>query len=117
MSPDGKSVLYSVSTDTGMALHILHIKTDADVNTGLATLPERCAWTPDSATIYRGASATLGAGSYPDIWYQGVAHFNDALWSIDAAAGTTTELDNGEGKSPPTPRTWNSTRRINSLFS
>ena len=97
MSPDGKNVLYSVSTDTGLALHILHLRDGSDVNTGLATLPEKCVWTADSASVYCGASATLASAAYPDSWYQGSAHFNDAIWQISAASGTTTQLSDGEG--------------------
>lgn len=97
MSPDGKSLLYSVSTPTGISLHILRLKDGYDANTGLSTLPEKCAFTADSATVYCGASAAANTGTYPDAWYQGLAHFNDALWSITVSNGATIELDDGEG--------------------
>ena len=97
MSPDGKNVLYSVSTPNGLLLRVLHLKDGSDVSTGLSTLPEKCVWTADSTSIYCGAGATLPSGQYPDAWYQGTAHFNDAIWQVSAATGTTTQLSDGEG--------------------
>jgi hypothetical protein len=97
MSPDGKNVLYSVSSGTGLVLRIKHLKDGSDVSTGLSTLAEKCAWTADSLTIYCGASSALDAGVYPDAWYQGTAHFNDSIWKIAAASGMTTLLSDGEG--------------------
>lgn len=98
MSPDGKSMLYSVTTSTGLSLHVKRLKDGLDVNTGLATLAEKCAWSADSLKAYCGATSGLdNASSYPDLWYQGIGHFNDVLWSIDIATGSTTQLTDGEG--------------------
>jgi hypothetical protein len=99
MSPDGKTVLYSVSTSTGLALHVRHLKDGTDSNTGLSTLPEKCAWNAASTTVYCGSGTTTSGTEYPDAWYQGLAHFNDSLWQIDAATGRTTQISDGEGKS------------------
>lgn len=98
MSPDGKSMLYSVTMGTGISLHIKRLKDGLDVNTGLATLAEKCAWAADSTKAYCGATSGLdAAASYPDLWYQGIGHFDDALWVIDVATGSTTQLTDGEG--------------------
>lgn len=97
VSPDGKNILYSMTKGENMDLHIKQVKSGADVDTGLATLPEKCAWNTAGTLIYCGAGTAVAAGEYPDSWYQGSAHFNDALWKIDAATGITTELNDGEG--------------------
>lgn len=98
MSPDGKHVLYSVSTDAGLSLRIRHLKDGSDVATGLATLPEKCTWTADSASIYCGVPTTLDAGQYPDSWYQGASHFADSVWKIAPATGTTIQVSDGEDR-------------------
>ena len=97
MSPDGKNILYSVSFSGHVDLHIKNIASGADLDTGLSTLPEKCVWNATSTLVYCGAGTSVSADQYPDVWYQGSAHFNDALWKIDAATGTTTEMDDGEG--------------------
>ena len=97
ISPDSKNLLYSVSRNGTLDLHILHVEDGSDVDTGLATLPEKCVWNSASTMAYCGAGISIASGQYPDMWYKGTAHFSDALWSIDAAKGTTKELSNGEG--------------------
>ncbi len=99
MSPDGKTMLYSVSVSGRIDLHVRRIKDGADMDTGLSTLPEKCAWNAAGTLAYCGAGTSVTAGQYPDSWYQGVTHFNDAIWKVDAATGTTTELSDGEGNS------------------
>ena len=48
----------------------------------LATLPEKCVWTPDGSTLYCAVPTAL-AGQLPDEWYQGARVFNDRVWRID----------------------------------
>jgi hypothetical protein len=97
ISPDGKTILYSVSKNGSMSLRIRRLKDNTDSDTGLATLPEKCGWNAASTLAYCGAGTAVPAGEYPEAWYQGSAHFNDALWKVDAATGTTTEINTGEG--------------------
>ena len=97
ISPDGNSILYSVGENGGLSLHVFHLKDLSDTTIGLSTLPEKCVWSQDSVTAYCGASTTVLSGPYPDSWYQGTFHFNDALWKVDTKAGTTTQLSNGGG--------------------
>lgn len=98
MSPDGKALLYSVSGGNGFGLHLLRLKEGIDINLGLQTFPEKCTWTPDSAVIYCAVPEAPARLSYPDAWYQGSTHFRDTFWKIDAVIGTTTSINNGEGK-------------------
>ncbi len=97
MSPDGKNILYSVSGGDGLSLRIYHIADGTSVSTGLQTLPEKCVWGIDPSHFYCGAGQTISIGPYPDAWYKGVSHFNDAFWKIRANDGTTIQLNNGEG--------------------
>lgn len=97
MSPDGKSILYSVSVGNKATLYIRHLKDGSAISTGLSTLPEKCLWAADSTAIYCGAAPVPPQAPLPDAWYQGTTSFIDALWKIQASTGLTTEIDDGEG--------------------
>lgn len=97
ISPDGKSLIYNVSGGAGLTLHIKRLSDGSDINVGLQTLPEKCIWAKNSLVFYCAASKTVTRGDYPDSWYQGVAHFNDSFWKIDASTGIMYEISNGEG--------------------
>lgn len=96
-SPDGKMLLYGIGAGKTMALHLDMLKDGTDLNLGLTTLPEKCVWKGDDTAIYCAAPAAFPDGDYPDSWYQGISHFSDALWKIDTATGTTTQVSNGGG--------------------
>ena len=97
ISPDGKTMLYSVSSGNSVSLHIRHLGDGSDINTGLSTLPEKCIWAASANLAYCGAPETNTAAAYPDAWYQGTMHFTDTVWSIDTTKGTTNKLTDGEG--------------------
>ena len=97
MSPDGKTILYSFSGSSSVALHIYHTKDGSDVDTGLHTLPEKCAWAADMITAYCGAPEVVSIATYPDDWYQGLLNFKDSIWKINTTTNTTSEINNGEG--------------------
>ena len=97
-SPDGNIVLYSESTGTGVRLHIYNQKTGSDNNTGLQTLPEKCTWSTDSSTAYCGVQISTLVGQYPDDWYQGTLHMDDAFWKVDIKTNSTSEINDGEGR-------------------
>ena len=96
-SPDGKTILYSLSSDSSISLHIYHVKDGSDLDTGLHTLPEKCTWASDGTTAYCGAPEIVSVGSYPDDWYQGTITFNDGIWKVDTNSNTTKEINTGEG--------------------
>ncbi len=97
ISPDGKTLLYSVSGGQGLDLHALSLKDGTDMNTGLATLPEKCVWSTNNTVVYCGVGQSTSPDSYPDAWYKGQIHFNDAFWKIDTVGKSTTQLNDGEG--------------------
>lgn len=101
-SPNGKKVLYSETTGNGSSftLSLYDTNTKQSAAIGIDTLPEKCVWASDNKTIYCAIPTTITPGQYPDIWYQGIVSFSDAIWKIDTVLGlskiiTTPEQDNG----------------------
>ncbi len=83
-SPDGRSVLYA---DGNLYLNIYDVGTREVQGLGIRTLPEKCAWAQNSEYVYCGVPKSIPQGSYPDIWYQGEASFNDNVWRLDRNTG------------------------------
>ncbi len=83
-SPSGKYVLYSYLDRGKLALGVLDLSSHVATRLPLATLPEKCAWTRDDASLYCGVPTSL-RGTLPDDWYQGVTAFSDRLWKVDMA--------------------------------
>jgi hypothetical protein len=98
VSPDGTEMLYSRSGGESFNLHIKNLKTGTDVNTGLRALPEKCAWNKDSTKAYCGAGLDTPQNAYPDVWYQGAEHFNDAFWEVTASTGAIKKINTGENE-------------------
>ena len=88
VSPDGKTVFYSTSTDRGFATKTYATDTGSTQNIDLATIPSKCTW-QDTSTLFCGVPKTLPTGQYPDNWYQGTVSFNDVLWAINVSQNTT----------------------------
>lgn len=82
-SPDGNRILYSNSVNNSFVLNIYDKKTKKAFNLGLTTLPEKCVWAQDSSAAYCSVPSTIPNGEYPDVWYQGIVSFSDALWKLD----------------------------------
>lgn len=82
-SPDAKHVLYSASSGNSFTINLFNTATRKAVSLGLSTLPEKCVWSVDSKSIYCSVPQSIQGGEYPDVWYQGLVSFDDALWKID----------------------------------
>ena len=91
VSPDGKKVVYSNSTDQGFTTKLLTVSTGQTKNVDLLTLPAKCTW-KDAAILICGVPRTIPAAKYPDAWYQDTTSFQDVLWSIDTTKGSTSVL-------------------------
>ena len=92
-SPDGKNVLYSESTSSGVNLYLYDVVKDAKTKLSLTTLPDKCVWSKiKKEVLYCGVPQTVLSGSLPDGWYQGVVSFSDDIWRIDITTGVTTML-------------------------
>jgi len=88
-SPNGKLILYG---DDNFNLNIYNTSTNTSTLLGVKTLPEKCVWSSDNATIYCAVPESVPVNQYPDAWYQGEVSFNDQFWKIDIATGNTTML-------------------------
>jgi len=79
----GTKILYSESTVNGLSVHIHEVTTGESKKLGITTLPEKCIWASDNITVYCGVPESLPQGKYPDIWYQGLLSFTDAIWKVN----------------------------------
>lgn len=91
VSPNGKYILYSYLERGKLGLAVFDMTGHTATRLPLATLPEKCAWSSDSASIFCGVPTVL-AGVYPDDWYQGASHSSDRLWRIDMVSRVATQL-------------------------
>jgi hypothetical protein len=85
-SPSGTSILYSYLDHGKLALAVLDLTHRTATRLPLATLPEKCAWSADSLSLYCGVPTTDPGANQPDDWYQGVSSFSDRLWKIDLSS-------------------------------
>ena len=96
-SPDGRLLLYDTSTGNNISTFVRQTNGNS-IKLDIATLPEKCVWSNNSVAIYCAVPISIDAAhTYPDDWYQGLAHFNDALWKIDATSGTVTKISTLDG--------------------
>jgi len=92
ISPDGKNILYSSSTNTGFTLNLYNRDTGSQRRLGVTTLPEKCAWNTTNTMVYCAVPDVIVDGTYPDNWYQGLIRFTDSLWSINPSTGATNRI-------------------------
>lgn len=83
LSPDNTKLLYGKNTKSGAVLSLYTISEGSAKDTGVATLPEKCAWSKTGLTAYCGVPKYQGTEVLPDGWYQGLTNFDDTLWSVD----------------------------------
>ncbi|OGG47682.1 hypothetical protein A2671_01635 [Candidatus Kaiserbacteria bacterium RIFCSPHIGHO2_01_FULL_49_13] len=77
-------VLFSETKTRGLSTSVLDVKSKNIAELPIETLPEKCVWSKKKSTIvYCGVPLSLPPAIYPDMWYQGVVSFSDALWRID----------------------------------
>jgi hypothetical protein len=88
-SPSGELTLYA---NNNLSLYVYRSDTRDTSLLALRTLPEKCVWGSASAVIYCAVPRALGAGQYPDPWYQGEVSFEDQFWKIDVESGNVTLL-------------------------
>ncbi|HYF28975.1 MAG TPA: hypothetical protein VEA36_01255, partial [Candidatus Paceibacterota bacterium] len=88
-SPSGRNVLYSYVDRGKLYTQVLDVSARTTLPLPLATLPEKCVWTPDGSALYCGVPTSV-AGLLPDDWYQGARPFSDRVWRIDMATRVAT---------------------------
>lgn len=91
-SPDGKTIYYMESTDTGITTFFYRTTTGKTDPVLYDTLPEKCVWNATSTTMYCMIPETITSGTYPDYWYQGLVQFSDTLYVVDAATGDANQI-------------------------
>lgn len=90
LSPDGKNLLVSESSNGFPSLKIYGLESRSVSDTGLKTIAEKCLWASND-TIYCAVPKTTppASGGYPDAWYQGLVSFSDSMWKIDSVVLST----------------------------
>jgi hypothetical protein len=84
--PDGLQVLYSESGENIFSLGTYTLKTAMRKILSQKTLPEKCVWSKkEVSTLYCGIPKSIPANKYPDVWYQGLVSFSDAIWKVNAS--------------------------------
>ncbi len=96
----GDSLLYSVN-DNNITRLYAKPPTGSSIELPVGTLADKCAWNgAEKNQVICGAPIIFPSGSYPDLWYQGLAHFDDDLWQLDTLSGRAvliTELGKSTG--------------------
>ena len=89
LSLDGKKVVYTTSTGTGMKTSYYTLATGVSSDAPFTTLPEKCVWsTKEAGVIFCAIPRSIPQGEYPDHWYQGVVSFSDEIWKFDVASAS-----------------------------
>lgn len=88
--PTGTRLLYSIFTDLGTRMGILNIKEKTTIDLDTAGLPEKCVWNKTGTAFYCAVPESMPSAPYPDLWYQGVASFNDRFIKGDSLSGALT---------------------------
>lgn len=81
-SPSGQLVLYSYTDGTTYHMGVFNLTNGSATALPVATMTEKCVWSPDSSELYCGIPTSF-VGNLPDDWYQGAVSFTDRIWSID----------------------------------
>jgi hypothetical protein len=90
-SPDLKSILYSKGGGSTLETFLYVISEKTAYPFPSPTMPEKCVWSrKEQNTIYCGIPKTIIAASYPDVWYQGLISFSDAVWKINTQSENAT---------------------------
>lgn len=81
-NPAGTAVIYSYVDGGAFHLRVLDVKKRTSTALPVATLAEKCVWSPDGLSLYCGVPTAM-QGNLPDTWYQGAAVFTDRIWKVD----------------------------------
>jgi len=97
VSPDGQKILYGYNDNNqNLILKLKYLNKALDTQIGVVTLPEKCVWSTNSASIFCAVPNKLSPDSYPDNWYMGLTSFTDGFWQINATTGETKMVFNPE---------------------
>lgn len=104
VSPAGDKIIYSENNTGGVETKIYDIKNEKSEEFGIITFPEKCAWgKKDKKFVYCFSPEKILSGDYPDKWYQGVASFDDFVWSKNLVTGEILLLSRSFGADAVNP--------------
>ena len=91
-SPDGNTLLGQFTTQTGNALSTYSIKGTQMTEIPFQTLVQKCAWTPDSQSVYCAFPKTwnIGSSMLPFDYWRGIISNNDSFARINITTGEFT---------------------------
>ena len=90
---DGSVTLLSRADGSSVVTGFYTKKTGVSDVLGVSTLTDKCIWsTKEKTVVFCAVPQFISSGTYPDDWYKGKISFNDALWRINTADGSTEEL-------------------------
>lgn len=81
-NPAGTTAVFSYLSQNRLVLQARNLETREMIALPLATLTEKCVWSPSGTSLYCGVPTSL-QGNLPDDWYQGAVSFTDRIWHIN----------------------------------
>jgi hypothetical protein len=79
---------------------ILNITDKTTIDLDINGLPEKCVWNKTGTAFYCAIPEFMSGSPYPDIWYQGVASFNDRFVKGDPFSGALTYFVDSSTNTP-----------------
>ncbi len=97
INPSMEYLLYSRANEDNISLFIRDTAKHTDMKIPLTTLADKCVWSNiRTEIVYCFVPKNIQNGIYPDQWYQGLIHFSDKLWKINAITGESELLLSSE---------------------
>ena len=91
ISPDGQFILFSGSEGNSVTLGSKNVEEGTETRLSLSTMPEKCTFSlTEEDVIYCGAQSRSATGEMPDDWYKGKFSFDDVIWKVNVADGSST---------------------------
>ena len=85
----GGALLWGSSSGGSLGLFVKVNPSASSVQLPIRTIADKCVWAKaDSPIAYCGVPQGIVARNFIDEWYRGAAHSSDAIWRVDAGAGS-----------------------------
>ncbi len=92
--PGGTGFVLSTATAEGRPRNLVlyAFKDHQVIPLNIATIADKCVFSPDAKKLYCGVPKNMGAGVMPDDWYRGEESFFDAIMEVDLATNQVKTL-------------------------
>jgi hypothetical protein len=88
-------MLVTAPSGSTIGTAVINVKTGNKTILNIATLADKCAWSPIStSTVYCAVPNTVPKATYPDDWYQGKISFSDSMWRVEVNTNSSQEIFN-----------------------